>query len=145
VSLFRRVFPKAGALAYLGEAGAHVWVLTHKNFSLERLPLAADGFFLVLGGPSTLGLWRYRKQITFRTCRSCVAYWFTLLHITVSVVLHGYIVVFDRKHRILRIFPRCYSVLGLAYCLFFTRYLWTFEVPDDNVADDSATGTGAAP
>lgn len=143
MTFFRRAFPKEGALAYLGEAVGHVWVLTHKSFSLERLTLAADGYFLLLGGPSTLGLWRYRRQMRFRSCRGCLAYWFTVLHITVSLLLHGYIVVFDRKHRVLRIFPRWYSVLGLAYCLFFVGYLWRLDVPEDGWVDESSTVAGA--
>ncbi len=128
MALVRRTFATAGALAYLGEGGAHAWILTHRNFSLQNLPLAADGYFLVFGSPSALGLWRYARQMRFRNCRWCVTYWFTTLHITVSCLLHAYIVLFDRKHRILRIFPRWYSIVGLAYCLFFARYLTTLEV-----------------
>jgi len=127
IDFFRRTFAKSGALAYLGEAGAHVWVLTHRDFTLEKLPFLADVFFLILGGYATIGLFLHPTQVKFRGCRWCVVYWFTTLWTLGSVLLHAYILIV-RSHHILHIFPRWWSWLGLAYCLFFTGYLATLKL-----------------
>ena len=124
---FRRTFQFAGALAYLGEAGAHVWVLTHKDFTLEKLPFLADVFFLLLGGYATIGLLLYRTQVKWRGCRWCVVYWFTTLWTLGSVLLHAYILIVW-SHSVLHIFPRWWSWLGIAYCLFFAIYLATLKL-----------------
>jgi hypothetical protein len=130
---FRRTFGKAGALAYLGEAGAHVWVLTHKGFELASLKLWADWYFFILGGYATAGLFTYATQVKWRGCRWCVVYWFTTLWTLGTVLLHAYIIFFApgdelQKHKMLQIFPPAYSWIGLAYSLFFVWYLGTLEL-----------------
>lgn len=125
---FRQSFARAGAFAFLGEAGAHVWVLTHRNFTLEQLPLWADWFFLILGGYGMVGLWMNLHYLRIRACRTYFWYLFVTLFLTVSVLLHAYIIFFDPDHTILRIFPRWYSWLGLAYCLLFAWTLLRIKV-----------------
>lgn len=127
MDFYRRSFAKAGALAYLGEAAAHVVVLT-TSFRLSMLPFAADWFFLLLGGYSAAGLWALATQVKLRGCGWCVVYWITTLHLTISVLLHAYLIAVH-SHERLTIFHQPYSILGLAYCLFFTWYLWTLPLP----------------
>jgi hypothetical protein len=124
---FRRTFKYAGALAYLGEAAAHVWVLCTPN-ELKDLKWWADAYFLILGGYATIGLLIYPTQVKFRGCRWCVVYWITTLWTLGSVLLHAYILFIARSHEILKIFPNWYSWIGLAYCLFFTWYLATLKL-----------------
>lgn len=130
---FRRTFQFAGALAYLGEAGAHIWVLTHKGFELKLLPLWADWFFFIIGGYATAGLFLYSTQVKWKGCRWCVVYWFTTLWTLVTVLLHTYIIFFApgdslKKHEILHVFHPWYSWIGLTYSLFFTWYLATLKL-----------------
>jgi hypothetical protein len=122
MNFFRRTFARAGAFAFLGEAGAHVWVLTHKHFTLEQLPLWADWFFFLVGGYSAVGLWLNIHYLRVRNCRTYFWYLFVTLFLSVTVLLHAYILAFDHQHTILHIFPRWYSWIGLAYCL---AYAWT--------------------
>lgn len=126
MDFFRNTFARAGAFAYLGEAAAHVWVLTHRHtFLLRNLPLWADAYFFILGGYCMIGLWLYSRRIRIKRCRSCFVFWITTLHLTVSVLLHTYILLFDHAHKILspKLFPWWYSFIGFAYCIFFAWYL----------------------
>lgn len=121
-NVYRKTFGKAGALAYLGEAGAHIAVL-FTGFRLTDLPFAADWFFALFGSYCGIGLLIFARNIDAKGKWGKVAYCLTTAHIWVSVVLHGYIILV-RSHAFLDIFSQRYSYLGLAYCIFFVAWLW---------------------
>jgi len=128
MDFFRRTFARAGAFAFLGEAVAHVAVLTNCLLNLQDLSqfgFLSDWFFLLIGGYSAVGLWVYSREWKFKRCRTCFWYGFVTLFISATVLLHAYIIAIgDRLHHTLRpeIFPPWYSWIGLAYCLAF---VWT--------------------
>ncbi|HEX7154270.1 MAG TPA: hypothetical protein VF618_22470 [Thermoanaerobaculia bacterium] len=133
MKFFRTTFARAGAFAFLGEGAAHVYVLyRHGGWVLKDLPLWADWFFLLLGGYSSIGLILYAYRVKIRNWRSWAWLRFVTAFLIVSVLLHGYIIVFDPGHRILRIFPWWYSFLGLTYCLAFAwTLLWVKLLPGE--------------
>ena len=126
LELYQKTFGKAGALAYLGEAGAHVFVLL-ANFRLTGLPFAADWFFAILGLYSGVGLVVFAHRLDRR------GRWHKFIHGLVtlwtlgSVALHIYIIIVH-SHASLVIFPRWYSLLGLTYCLYFAWWLWVVRL-----------------
>lgn len=132
MDFFRRTFGTAGAIAYLGDTVAHVAVLTGYLATLQdlgRYGLRTDWFFFVLGAYSAMGLVRYATQVRIKRFRSCCFYWLVTLSITVTALLHGFIIVTnDVPHRTLRFFPPWYSWFGLAYCLVFAWYLFRLKL-----------------
>jgi hypothetical protein len=124
LGFFARTFGKAGALAFLGEAGAHVWILT-TPFRFVDLPFWADWYFLLLGGYGAIFMWLFRTAMVPR-CGDPEVRVIATLFITISVLLHLYIIVVH-DHAILRVFGRSYSYLGLTYCIFFALRFWTLE------------------
>jgi hypothetical protein len=145
----RGSFARAGAFAFLGEAVAHVLVIIGNLpvpalsrwglpnlLALSKWGFLTDWFFIILGGYSAVGLWLYWSQVRIKRCRDCFWYWFITLFITITVLLHAYIIL-SAKHEILENFPWWYSFLGLAYCLFFAwrepamrhRRRWSRAVP----------------
>lgn len=126
MNFLRRTFPIAGILAYIGDAGAHVCVLL-TSFRLHQLPLWAHIYFIVFGVWCALGMWKFASEARHEGCWWCGVYYILALHVTGASILHIYIVLFD-DNEILEIFPRWYSWLGLAYCLFFAWYLWRLKV-----------------
>lgn len=127
IDFFRRTFTRAAALAFLAEAVAHVLILLHRNFRLQydpnfdlsHIPLWADALMFVIGGWGALGLWVCFQHLRIRHCRTCFWYGFVTLFLTITVLLHLYILLLDHEHHILTIFPQWYSWIGLAYCLVF--------------------------
>jgi len=126
MNYFRRTFAGAAALAFLGEAVAHVLIIIHRNFRLQYdpafrlkdIPFWADAVMLVIGGYGVLGLWIFFHELRIRRCRTCFWYGFITLFLTITVLLHAYILIVH-SHAILRIFSYGYSFLGLAYCIAF--------------------------
>ena len=123
MSFFRATYAKAGGIAFLGELGAHILVLT-SGFRLFDLPFWADWFFFILGGYSTIGFIVFRDGLIWR-CGDKFFTQFTVLWMGASVLLHGYIIFIARNHEILRIFSRNYSFIGLLYSFVFGLHLLT--------------------
>jgi len=129
MTFFRNTFARAAAFAFLGEAVAHVLILLHRNFCLKYdpgfrladIPFWADALMLILGGYGAAGLWIFFHELRVRRCRTCFWYAFIALFLTITVLLHAYILV-RHSHAILEIFPQWYSWIGLTYCLCFA---WT--------------------
>jgi hypothetical protein len=125
MNFFRRTFARAAALAFLAEAVVHVLILIHRNlrlqpdpdFRLSHIPLWADALMLIIGGYGVLGLWIFFQELRIRRCRTCFWYGFITLFLTITVLLHTYILLFDHAHKILEMFPQWYSWIGLAYCI----------------------------
>lgn len=123
---FCQTFRAAAAVAFLAEAVAHVLVLIHRNLRLEydptfrlaKIPFWADVFMIIVGGYGALGLWIYFRQLRIRRCRTCFWYGFVTLFLTITVLLHTYIVIVH-SHAILHMFGYYYSFLGLAYCIVY--------------------------
>ena len=126
MKFFRRTFAGAAALAFLAEAVAHVLILIHRDFHLhydpafrlKNIPFWADRLMLVVGGYGALGLWIFFDALRIRRCRTCFWYGFITLFLTITVLLHGYILIVH-SHDILGIFSYQYSYLGLTYCIVF--------------------------
>lgn len=124
--MYRKTFSKAGALAYLGEAGAHVLILC-SGFRLVSLPFIADWFFAVLGSYCAVGLLVFARKLRYRGAWDRFLHGLITLHILISVALHLYIII-TGSHAILLIFKQWYSFIGLAYCLCFAYWLWRVQV-----------------
>ena len=129
MSFFRATYAKAGGIAFLGELGAHILVLT-SGFRLSDLPFWADWFFFILGGYSTIGFFVFRDGLIWR-CGDRFFTQFTVLWMGASVLLHGYIIFIARSHEILRIFGRNYSFIGVLYCFVFGLHLITQKTRSD--------------
>jgi hypothetical protein len=129
MSFFRATYAKAGGIAFLGELGAHILVLT-TSFLLVDLPFWADWFFFILGGYSTIGFIVFRDALIWR-CGDKFFTQFTVLWMGASVLLHGYIIFIAHSHEILRIFSRNYSFIGVLYCFVFGLHLITQKTRSD--------------
>jgi hypothetical protein len=124
LDFFARTFGKAGAIAYLGELGVHVLVLT-TSFRLVDLPIWADLAFVILGGYCAVLMWLFRSAMVERFGDPEVRV-VTTLFVTVSVLLHLFFIVVQ-SHAALGIFGRDFSYLGVAYSLFLVLRLGTLE------------------
>ncbi len=128
IQFYRKSFAKAGALAYVGEGGAHIYIL-FTSFRLADIPFIADWYFAVLALYCGIGLlsFAYSGEIERRNCCDRWAYVVTSLMTIGPVALHTSIIV-AKSHDILKIFPWGYSLFGLTYSIFFTWWLWTLRL-----------------
>jgi len=122
----RATFPHVVAAIYTAGTIFHV-VRIVVRLDLGDMPYFPDVIIAVLGSWGAAGMILFAKEVQFRGRWEAPVHWLISFHLTVSVVLHAWIL-YVRSHDAVAVFGIGYSYFGALYFGFFAWRTWTMRM-----------------
>ena len=120
--IIRNTFTKVAVLTYFLGTCAHIAVLVTEQPG-EQMPNIVHWIVTLLAGYAGLGFLMNIKRIPFRNLADKIVYWFVLIHLVSSALVHGYSIIWNTNDW-LTVFSYSYSYFAVLY--FFTFGFYSF-------------------
>ena len=122
----RGTFQHVVAAVYTAGTVFHI-VRIAIRLDLREMPYFPDLIIVVLGTWGVAGMVLFAREVEFRGVWESVVHWLITLHLSISVVLHGWIL-YVHSHDAVAVFGIGYSYFGAVYFGFFAWRSWTMRL-----------------